>query len=322
MDVADITCSLSGKIFLDPVIAPNGITYERDLVVNTAEIGTYKSNITLKTLIDKLCDKNPEYAKLRYGPQYNILNVNHFDMLLSPLILSYGEVIGYLRSLDVFDSKYFDDKQTSGQIFRKIFSDNEMTSVLIDKIDVPGNILHYVCVHSKNTELFIKLLSKCSDSDVNRVSPKYEKNPLQLICELNKLTFCSLLLSRNITFNSIDKVPLNYAINHLNIDMVELLLKYDTNIYTYQNLSVFHEENISEAAMDILKMLISHNVKVDNLMGYAKDLRVIKLLVDTQINRNINHQIALCTIHDPLTKKGFLDCCNKAILNYSPYSVL
>jgi hypothetical protein len=269
-----------------------------------------------------LCAKNQEYTKLRYKPQHKVL-ASYLDMLLSPIIPSYEEVITYINTLDAFDSTYFDEKKTDDQLL-KMFTNDEVTSVLIDKIDVPGNIIHYVCEHNENVELFSKLLSKCSNSDLERISSRYGKSPLNLVCQRNKLIFCSLLLSRDITRKSDYRVPLNYAINNLNIEMVEMLLKYDTNVDNYYDLLVFHDENISETAMDILKMLIKYNANVSDLMIYAKDLRVVKLLFDTQINISIRHQM---TLHQqlshnknkPMSKDDYLNCCLKAIFNYASY---
>jgi hypothetical protein len=327
MDLQDITCSLSGNIFLNPVVAPDGCTYERDFILDNPDIDKYIVNVTLKVIIDKLCDKNVEYAEMRYK-QFNERHM--VNLILSndiPQVLKYlgntKVISGINLNLHLDNNKLIDEKLI------QMFTNDDITRLIIDKIDKPMYIISDMCRYNENNKLFDILLSKCTNADINYVSPKYSMAPINIACRNNKLYFCTTLLVRKASIELVDKydkLPLNHAIDNLNLNMINTLINYTPNINIYNNLliksTVFHSKSLSKIEMTIFESLVENDININNLMKYVKDLNVVKILCNAQIIRNIKHQTALYfNKNAPIEKSDYLMCFNKAISQYEPYKL-
>ncbi|AYV84928.1 MAG: hypothetical protein Satyrvirus1_14 [Satyrvirus sp.] len=68
----NLVCNLTGKIFLNPVVAKDGMTYERDAMTGEKLTSPFYDNLLVKKFVDEFLKNNPSLKKLQYGFQKNI----------------------------------------------------------------------------------------------------------------------------------------------------------------------------------------------------------------------------------------------------------
>ena len=176
-------CPITHEIFLNPVIASDGIFYEELVLKKWLEMSSKSPicgiNIEKKyyksVLFNNLLKEYLERCPFMLNEQYKI----EFDESIFYNYLNDGkisELIKYISVYDLFSIEY-------KEILQNTFKNNEITKILIDKSVVIINnlgrkLIHYVCMWS-TPEMIKYIIDKevdleCSDIEKSR--------PIHYIC--------------------------------------------------------------------------------------------------------------------------------------------
>jgi ankyrin repeat protein len=229
-----LKCPISHDIFYDPVIAMDGIVYERALIENwflkssTSPIKRCEMKddliecIFVKNLVEEFLQKHPEFKCEQYKPNLSYsfnkqritacINDRRFDKL------------SMYHNFDLAD-------MISAGTFDYLIQTNNMRSIIhvldnaIDIDAISGNgvrALHKICQYG-NVDMLGHILTK--KIDIN--APQLDNwTPLMLLCRYGSFESLKLFTERDgINYDGIEGMhPLLIIAEHGNIESIRLIL--------------------------------------------------------------------------------------------------
>jgi len=315
LDMHDICCPITKQIFLFPVLASDGFTYEKSAIKKWFKMNNnispmtgkkvddtdYKKNIIIADMVTHILDKNPNLAE----EQYKIEEVYKIEKK----IYTFNSIIEAIRDDNL-------DVDTIEEIV-------DFTNINVD-IDDNYNIMSLFWTHKSIGELVEKINIGESGMSIREDNDDSD-NPCRIVnsCFFN-------LCSNEIIKTVIDKTPLleladnfGYTIldraikNDQNIDIIEYILHKSTdfNIFidTCDENNVFQvlcelsqNENIYNSLMIIVRKYIEH---------YKKNKS--KVFSDGQMYIHYACQYGLLDLVDLLYNAGGADLNSKTEYDYT-----
>lgn len=250
-----ITCPITGLIFIDPVKATDGYTYERSAIMewfknhNTSPMSgmiinnkTLIDDFSMKSIVTKYNYENDNKHKIEkqivfQNIEPNIQNMYKYNKFqLTKIVSNKKSLMEYISTIHNFD----------------IFKHVVMHSIDTFDHDQYGHyLIHYVCKNAsileveylKNNGHNIECLTKNTE-----YSPEKGKSPLHFACENNNdinNQIALYLINNNVNTNIMEELsstratPLYYAILNKKLNIVDILWE-NNNKFTYRNDHAIH----------------------------------------------------------------------------------
>lgn len=283
MDDQDLICPISQSIFLNPVIASDGHTYEKSEIEkwynknNTSPItrekitNTFIPNYIIKNLISKYLEKNPSMILNMYRGDLNTLITNdHFNII---------EMLPEIDLSNVNDKlfiKLIQNKNTFLKIINKIVDIN----VTINKTP----LIHYICQHC-DYNIIKFFVDKGVDLECVNINEK-DWTPLHTLCKFGNYKSIKLLVEKGVDLEKKSKqfkeTPIFAACIYQSSLVINYLLNKgaNKNIYDVSGYLPIHmiicRKNLEPS---ILKKLINR-FGLDSLSSTGK--RIIEFICEYQ----------------------------------------
>lgn len=252
IDIRDICCPITNQIFLDPVLAHDGFTYEKDAIkkwlgkndtspMTGLQIDnlTFIENILIKNTITNFIDKDPNLKKQQYQKEKEICT---FNFVIESILEKCLDIDTIESIIDLKDVDY--------NKFKKVFLNYNNINELIKKIDKN----EFSVIIDSGGENYVRIINlvihqKC---DIDIIKYVMDNTP-------------------NIDYvNNCDRTILDRIIVNNNVtEIVEYLFKKSTNFNIFSNVmdkhNVFVElckmSNTNKYIHDCLVLMINNNLE-------------------------------------------------------------
>jgi hypothetical protein len=225
-------CPITYDIFKDPVIALDGIFYEREAIEewfknhNTSPITrkiidkTVISSILFNNLLKEYLEKNPDELKNQYICKFNEIIFNDYikknDLIeLEKYVSQYNNII--LSSFDI-----------------KLFKNNDLVKILIDhqiNIDNKNNylLIHYICYYS-TPEMIQYIIDK--DVDLECTTNNGWK-PIHFICMHSTPEMIKYIIDKGVDLECSNKngwKPIHFICRYSTPKMIQYIIDKGVNL--------------------------------------------------------------------------------------------
>jgi ankyrin repeat protein len=301
VDINELTCKLTGKIFLEPVIAEDGYTYEESALLRYFKTNamsplmspttalpmgiTYHVNTLFIKLISALLIYKPQFKTRLYSTKFSFSELT--TLLIKNLI---AEAHDYLLLFDKIKIDISDVGRT--ELNRILFMNDNICKLLISKIDnleakyaYGYKLIHYVCKYNKNASVLQLLID--AKVDLECETDTYKCRPIHYICTRrnNNKMLCMLILA-NVNIESTSKDDCR-PVHHVckirdNTNMLRVLINAGCNLECEDKFKSrpIHYVCCIPNNTAMLELLI--NAKVDLESINRHDIRAIHLCIREQ----------------------------------------
>jgi ankyrin repeat protein len=303
LDESELTCKLTSKIFLEPVIAEDGYTYEESALLkhfisctvnsrspntlppisigtafqlnnvispNTSKpMGTsYRVNTLLSKLISELMTQRPQLKTKQYDNIFSLAQ-------LSSLVFnnSRKEAIDYLSS---FDKIKLLSSRDDIESYKMLFMNDEICKLLIQKLDnletiyAQGNkLIHYICARNTNPKILQLLIDAKVDLEAK---DEHDIRPIHLVCShSDNSDMLRVLINAGVNLECEDmfkRRPIHYVCDiPNNTKMLQILIDANVDIEcaSREGYRPIHKVCIKQQNVDMLELLIKYRVNIESM---------------------------------------------------------
>lgn len=294
-----LMCSISHQIFLDPVIAEDGQTYERTCIEKWFETSN-KSPITNKSINKKLITNYFVKQLVQHFLDNNYIKKE--EIFIEPHIK--------------FDFVKFMNNPNDVKQIKKLLDHSDLNIT-----DEEGrNPFHYIFFKTKNEEILKYAIDKCTDMDSRMIDGstcthilfefcnaniiKYALNkninvnlqnnegnyPVHLASKTNceeKIKFIIDNLDMNVKNNK-GSYPIHFICNRKNNNVIKYAIEKGINMNVHSNTHVYPIHIISSKCdFDIILFAIKNNINM-NVRADNNKYPIHYILSNLEINHEIN----------------------------------
>jgi len=238
IDIDQFRCPITKDIFKDPVIADDGMVYEKDAIEewlskNSASPMTQikMTNIlvgchTIKSLTDDLIKKYPELKGQQYAmPIEKIIELGNYDELLSYAEFDLKHLMDsqHLRDSDVFHKLC----QNANPDILKYVIDNSIDLECRNNID--SRPIHYICKYS-TPEMIKYIIDKGVDLECQQINGC---RPIHYICIYSTFEMIKYIIDKGVDLECqqiSDWRPLHCICKYSNSDAIEYIISKGVNL--------------------------------------------------------------------------------------------
>ncbi len=310
MDLTEVEqqfiCPITYALFNDPVLADDGITYERDAIEDwlsnnsTSPItGKMISNtlvgcILIKNIVDNLIKTHPELKE----QQYVISNMVHIERLIKS-----GNFAGLLKCTN-FDLKYIMDKKMLKRLTTQC--DIQILKHIIDNsIDLECQTIknwrpiHSICRHS-TPEMIKYIIDKGVDLECQH---NEDWRPIHLICRYSTPEMIKYIVDKGVDLecqNNEDWRPIHLICRHSTPEMIKYIIDKGVDLEYQHNEGWRPIHYICRySTPEMIKYIIDKGVDLEcqdnedwrpiHLICRYSTPEIIKYIIDKGVN--LNHHI-------------------------------
>lgn len=234
----ELYCPITQQILLEPVIASDNITYEKDAIeqwleshntsplTNLVMSKVLQNNMFAKKMINIYLTDNPSKKKEQYLLQFSIKKLNSLQNEI--------EMISYINKFNTID---FDFYNLCASIYKM---DNVMTLLIdkmvnIDQYDKQhGKLIHYICCYS-TSEIIKYIIDKGVDLECLNVN---KQKPIHYICQYSTPEMIKYIINKGVDLecqNIYNWRPIHYIIGHSTPEMIKYIIDKGVNLECQTN---------------------------------------------------------------------------------------
>ena len=204
IDVGDLYCPITHQIFLNPVVAFDGITYERDAIENWLEKNNH-SPVTREVMISKL-----------YHSNILIKNIVQNYLSANPEAKSSQ----YIESQSKLDKKFFNLKTNDVVMINKL---KNMSKCIIKWSAIPPDFFQSI-VKMK------LLIDKCIDLECR---DREGRRPIHYICEFSTPEIIKYIIGKGVNLEAVTRKgwrPIHYICRYSTPEMIKFIIDNNVNL--------------------------------------------------------------------------------------------
>jgi len=240
-----VTCPISKEIFFDPVIASDGHTYERSMIVQwlnknknspiTREpiTNVLIDNNIVKKIVNECMVINPQLTQNIFKPPYNFYNeliIKKLNNKCFDVLLQYNITHEFLTSTDICGMS----------LVRYVFINCKDSVILKHVVDNMNNlefifrngarIIHYICEFSP-PEMIKYIIDKGVDLECETI---YKWHPIHFICRYSTPEMIKYIIDKGVDLEcetDNDKWrPIHFICRYSTLEIVKYIVDKSVNL--------------------------------------------------------------------------------------------
>lgn len=248
--IFDVSCPITKEIFLDPVIACDGFTYEKSALVKwfkKSDISPitgekmdntiFIENKIIKNIIKQIIEKNPNLKKLQYKKEKEIYSFNYVVEAITNDFLDLDEIdkIIDLKNINYSGLNLILKHKNADDLIKKIDINEFSVSMCpfgTNKIRLINDVIYHKC----STHIIKYVMDNTPDIDiVNNIGRTILD---RIILNNNNIEIIEHLLRKSINFNIFSDIMIKCDV------FTELCMMSKSNKYIHDSLLIMIRNNL------------------------------------------------------------------------------